>query len=156
MLLVSKIFQTFFCGKSSIFVPQTLTKLLLSQDGCCLCTCNTVQSISDVAVLQQTEHVLPQSHRSALLENVLYQRAVSVRSVCHVCNENTTVIPEACRVHLQRPEARISRLGNAKLLPKTMAELSEVLGGLHLSPHSRHQQLQTWAPGCGIVLQCGV
>lgn len=32
-LVISKIFLTLFCGKSSISVPQTLTKLLLSQDG---------------------------------------------------------------------------------------------------------------------------
>lgn len=111
-----------FCGRYLTFVLQTLTKLLLHKMWGCLCTCNTVQSISDVAMLQWTEYTFPQSHKRALLENVQYQRAVSVRSMCHACTENTIVTFEACWVHLQRAEPRISRLGNAKLLTQNYSQ----------------------------------
>lgn len=146
-----------FHGKSSVCVPQTLTKLLLfTRWGIASAPAVTVRSVAAVAILQWTEHAFPRILRIAPLENVRHQRAASVRSTCHLCTEDTTVIPEACRVHLQRADTRISRLENAKLLPKNTAKLSEVLGSLHQSPYSRYQQLQSWAARCRNILQHGV
>lgn len=131
-----------FCEKFLSFIPQTLTKFLLSQDEglplhlwyftihiwCCHAAVDIVHIPSILKKCFTEKHAMSECSLSEV----------------HLCTENTTVLSEACQVYLQKAEAR------------RISRLSAVLGSLHQNPYSHHQQIQTWAPGCMSVLQCAV
>ena len=152
----SAIFWMLFCGKSFIFIPQTLKNSCFHKIGVA----------SAPAILYDPYLMLlfccGQSTRCLDPIEVLYWTMWSIREQfhsgpCAMCELRTLqwyLRPAHYICKGQKPE--FPDWGMQSYSSNNTAKLSEAPGSLHQSLYSQHQQLQAWAPGCRHVLRCGV